>query len=410
MDYFKKFLSFTLSLYVCAVCTACTERSSSDTPDDKPDKVIVQDLDKYDMEKYLEPIFEGKHVYNETAMLLKNTEDKLDAISLYYPIKEIVSVRSFGLDVLYVAGKDYVLNDGKIEIPDGSALYSVACPYGVYYQSNHIPNANWPEVNGTGAQIMTEAQNGDKGLTKYQVAVTYTHDGVFGVEGPKDKSEKLPKTYFKLISGNQINMVCLGDSISAGWTASGYSMVNMKPFMPQYFNLVSNYLKEKVNGNIKTANLSVGGKTSDWGAAAKQINDVVSKNPDLVIIAFGMNEGVDKNYINSTYKRNIKSIMDKVRAVCPETEFILVATMLPNAEIGFIKGVSVLQQQGNYLASLNELESEYEGVAVADVTTISKEILSKKAFRDVSANNINHPNDYMQRVYAQIVLRTLIGK
>ena len=83
--------------------------------------------------------------------------------------------------------------------------------------------------------------------------------------------------------------------------------------------------------------------------------------------------------------------------------------MLPNREVGYNTGVSILQNQAKYLPVLLELERETEGVAVADVTSGHAELMEKKNFRDMSSNNINHPNDFMQRVYAQVILKTLVA-
>ena len=46
---------------------------------------------------------------------------------------------------------------------------------------------------------------------------------------------------------------------------------------------------------------------------------------------------------------------------------------------------------------------------MACVTSTSKAILEHKEFQDYSGNNINHPNDWFCRVYAQTILQTLIG-
>ena len=371
----------------------------------------VTDLAAFDLDKYLEPIFEGNHVYNETAMMLKDENGKLGVVSLYYDITEIVSVRNYALDVLYENGKDYVLENGKIRIPDGSAIYNIACPYNKYYFSEYKNDGStWPSALGSGAQIRTESEYGNLGLTKYQIAVTYKHSDSFGIQSPADKREKLPKTNAKLSSGEKFSIVCLGDSISAGWSASGYGSVCIKPFMPQYFNLVSIYLKENLNGKLVSTNLSVGGQTSSWGAEKKQTDDAIAAKPDLMFIGFGMNEGVDRDFSPEYYKTQIKKIIDDVRAKCPDTEFVLVESMMPNAEVGYKPGKSVLQNQGEYLIPLLELENEYQGVAVADINTVHKELLNRKKFRDMSTNNINHPNDFMQRIYAQIALRTIIGK
>ena len=56
------------------------------------------------------------------------------------------------------------------------------------------------------------------------------------------------------------------------------------------------------------------------------------------------------------------------------------------------------------------LEEKYP-LAVADLTQIHSDLLATgKQYRDMTGNNINHPNDYLIRVYAQVLLKTLIGK
>jgi hypothetical protein len=45
-----------------------------------------------------------------------------------------------------------------------------------------------------------------------------------------------------------------------------------------------------------------------------------------------------------------------------------------------------------------------ENVALANVTKPWIEILKKKNFSDISGNNVNHPNDFGYRLYAQVIL------
>jgi hypothetical protein len=60
-----------------------------------------------------------------------------------------------------------------------------------------------------------------------------------------------------------------------------------------------------------------------------------------------------------------------------------------------------------YLAPLLEIASEQEGVVVADMTTMHQDLLKRKAFIDMTGNNVNHTNDYLSRVYAQVILETM---
>ena len=407
----NKILSLMLSV-LCAfnVTTAvsCKEKENTD-PTPTPTPEVNHDTPSFDLNRYLVPVWDDNGVaYNELAMIMRTPDDEfVYDVKLAYPIDEIVSVRDFSLDTEYVKGIDYELKDGILKINELGRLFDIAIPYSEYYVDKFVDGVNWPEMDGDGAQIKTEAEGGAYGLTAYQIAITYKHSATWTGVKPENKSAKLPKINQKLSAGQNVSMVCLGDSISAGWTASGYEPVFLRPFCPKYFDLVTKYTDYKW-GNVTANNYSVGGMTAMWGTYNPQIASVVSANPDLVFIGFGMNDG-SANISVAEFKNNIKTIMDKVRESCPNTEFVLVSTMLPNEEVGFNPGNPVLKNQKKYLPALIELENEYQGVAVADITSIHEHLLTRKYFRDMSANNINHPNDYLHRVYAQVILQTMFG-
>ena len=50
---------------------------------------------------------------------------------------------------------------------------------------------------------------------------------------------------------------------------------------------------------------------------------------------------------------------------------------------------------------------EGPGIAVADMTTFHRGLLSRKRFWDMSGNNVNHPNDWLIRVQGQIIAQAL---
>jgi hypothetical protein len=50
---------------------------------------------------------------------------------------------------------------------------------------------------------------------------------------------------------------------------------------------------------------------------------------------------------------------------------------------------------------LTLLSLNTEGTAVAPVWSVHTNILNHKRYYDTSANNVNHVNDFMSRVYAQ---------
>ena len=292
----------------------------------------VKDLSEYSLSEYMEPVWKGDHVYNETAMVLKEPDGSVKPIGLLYGIKEVVSVRDYRLETLYEEGKDYSVSDGKLVIEEDGAIYAdIALDYSSYY-TEEIGN-NMPCVNG-GGLLETEANYGSAGLGEYQVVVTYLHEEESVLTEPECHAEKFPSTIAKLKAGEKTNIVLLGDSISAGWSASGYQYVNIPPYCPVYLDLVTEYLAEEYdNTRIDAANFSVGGMMSSWGAEKEQIDKVIKEDPDLFIIAFGMNDGISGGVSPDVFKANTASIIDQVRAACPDAEIILVSTMMPNAEV-----------------------------------------------------------------------------
>ena len=89
--------------------------------------------------------------------------------------------------------------------------------------------------------------------------------------------------------------------------------------------------------------------------------------------------------------------------VNPETEFILVSTTLPNPQSKWSK-----HQLETFQPALEEIAKEKNGVVVAPMTEIHKYLLSKKRYSDMSGNGINHPNDFLVRIYAQTLSELLI--
>jgi lysophospholipase L1-like esterase len=123
------------------------------------------------------------------------------------------------------------------------------------------------------------------------------------------------------------------------------------------------------------------------------------ETPDLVIIGFGMNDGTGK-VPPEIFIGQIKGIIQTVREANPHCEFIVIATMLANPE------AIHSQIQTEYLKPVTELADK--GVAIADMTSIHGELLRHKAYQDMTGNNINHPNDYLARWYAQVISALLI--
>ena len=108
-------------------------------------------------------------------------------------------------------------------------------------------------------------------------------------------------------------------------------------------------------------------------------------------------------------KKAIKKIADKVYELKPEVELLLLATMIPNPEAtnGWYGNQHRFEAVFEQLA--NSYVEEGKSCGVAKMTSMSQRILENKRFRDHTGNNINHPNDFLGRLYAQVVYQTVIG-
>ncbi|MBO9625308.1 MAG: SGNH/GDSL hydrolase family protein [Microbacterium sp.] len=157
-------------------------------------------------------------------------------------------------------------------------------------------------------------------------------------------------------------------------------------------------LQTNFRSRLTFRNPSVAGMDSAWGAANASTL-VAADRPDLVVIAFGMNDGTG-NVSASTFKTNVQSIMASVRAVNPDAEFVLVAPTLANAATTYAGA------QASYKAVLDQLAGT--GVVVMDMTSIHQSLLAKKRFQDMTGNNVNHPNDFLSRAYAQALATILV--
>ncbi len=343
---------------------------------------------KYSPESYIQPFWSANPIINESALPLGDEDGGISPITLMFDIERIIELRSSHLDTLYTEGKDYVVADGKLVIlPDGDIP---VMKFGDYFFPEKEGRSCFSAKRG-GYIYFAEGSD----LHDRQIAVTYTHNGENYLPVPQDKSRLLPTSAASFGSAKKSTVLVFGDSISTGANSSG--VINTPPYADDWCNMVTDSIKKKyANPAVELVNKAVGGTVSDWGA--ENAAAAAECKPDLAIIGFGMNDGTCRAPAEK-FIENIKSIIASVSAVNPACEFVLISTMLANDATLFDGS------QEDYLPALLSLERE--GVAVANVTEVHKALLTRKKFCDMSGNNINHPNDFLARVYAQVILKTL---
>ena len=347
----------------------------------------------YDLATYTEKYWRGNVVYNESVYPLENPDGSISPVSLMYDIKSVISVRDSALGTEYKYGVDYTVNDGKLCIIKGANIKTV--PYSSYKTSAAPADATfWQPTRDGGYTYFSE--NGSYHAA--QLSVTYTHEDPWNGPVPESRVANLSRTAAKLQNKERLVVVFNGDSITVGCNASSFKSVNKAPYMPIWSDMTVAAMKAEFGySDIPYANTAVGGMTSAWGAENAYTN-AARYVPDLVIIGFGMNDGT-MGMEPEEYISNIKSIMASVRAMSPECEFILIATPLANPDTYFAG------RQGEYLPYLKALEGD--GVAVLDMTSLHSYLLGIKKYSDMTGNNVNHPNDFLIRLYTQAIMTLL---
>lgn len=355
---------------------------------------------KESVNDYLTPFWKAEKVINETVMFVG--ED--DVAELLYEPEKILSVRNYCLDRNYRPDKDYLLEGKRIRRGENSAI-----PYWdkqTYYATDYnvfAIGAKGEICEKMGGKRYLKYGEGDT-FTSKQIAVSYIRKDAFAGEIPQGKSEKFPKVLSRLCGRERLKFLFYGDSITTGCNASGTAMGGMvPPYMPPFDELVCQYLTEKYGACIEKINTAVGGMDTQWGVDNFE-ERVLSYAPDFIVIAFGMN---DLQTPFAKYRAMIKDMIDRAHTALPDAEIMLVSSILPNEEAD----ENWFANQRFFYKELLVLEKEYSFVATADVTTMHTQILAAgKRYRDMTANNINHPNDFLIRLYAQIILTTLLGK
>ena len=374
------------------------------------------DVTKFDLEKFLYPIWKEDISYAEAAFVRERDKGDgvVDPITLLYPIDEIISVRNAALDIEYSCGVDYEVDgEGRLVIIAGGNIPVLA--YSDYYfpmtAEEHAENklaTKFPAYNDDGhGYIRAEIGAQKPGMSKWTLAVTYKHSAKSIVSVPPDKSARFARLIEKLEAGKAIKIVATGDSITDGWSASGKLGVGIAPYCPQYNVLVEEYIKKAYGVEVVQKNVGVSGSNTNGGVS--KLPEICAEAPDLVIIAFGMNDGCGMPV--ETYIANINKMVDEIKTNCPDACIVVVGTCLPNDKIAWGVGAanSLLVYHKAYVPALIEAEKSWTNAALANVTSVNEQMNARKVYQDLAGSNSNHPNDYMHRIYAQVILKTIFA-
>lgn len=290
-----------------------------------------------------------------------------------------VNVRSTYLDNLsntvhYVANRDYIFDyhSGTITRTPGSRIPDFSI--NILFGKEDFDHSKFPGY----------------GNSPFFAFIDYTAKEKPAWPEQSSQANLLPRTRKKLENGQRLTMVAFGDSITAGGEATRPDLI--------YWQRWADGLRKKYpRVEITAINGATGGDTTAMGLA--RLDDkVIKQKPDLVLIAFGMNDhnipgfGVPLD----TFAQNLKTMVDRIRAHT-EAEIILVFAFPPNPKWHF--GSHRMEE---YALATKQVAKE-KNCAYADVFDNWQAIAASKKPEDLLGNNINHPNDFGHSIYFAVL-------
>ena len=371
------------------------------------------------VEKFVTPFYETQVQYDEGFFLLENADGGVNDVNLLFPVAKVLEVRSNDLATVYEEGKDYVVtDDGKLKIPSGSAIK--AMKRSEFFLPDNA-KADFLYNENAGADAGKKPITDKAALYAYRYAVTYIRTQVYDGFVPENKNAKLEKLNAVIKNGDKLNLLYFGDSIGTGAGASGD--------FDKLADLLASGIRSRAGVRTLMRNASVGGINSsdaklivegnlgaireDFRNSATNARDILEKyarQTDVAFIAFGANDCAG-NMPAATFEMNICAVADYLREQNPDITLIFVTSMniSPKVKKSAEKGGANLNIYDieKYADALDGLESEYKNSANADIFRLQRSLLTRKQWEDLIADNLNHPCDYMQRIYVQGILATL---
>jgi lysophospholipase L1-like esterase len=312
----------------------------------------------------------------------------------------------------YEEGKDYFLDHdwgGVCRIETGSIPKDskVFFDYAVYPQRVDVIQASKAGKvsvkKGVSAPVCPEIPAPDKDhLALANVYIPYrtaeiTEANIYPLPRHKVKwqdsikvsgREYLKNSLYLLQSGMTITIVCWGDSVTAGGSASSIE----KRFVERLrAGLTETYPK----AGVEVVNAGIGGSNTDSRRAGFQ-KEVLSVNPDLIIVEFVNDAGFPPEKI----KANWDEFVSRARKNNPKVEFILLTPhhVMPEWMGSFEKSIPAMREA----ASRNR-------VALGDTASIWENLRKLGIpYMILEANGINHPNDLGHEFFAETLMKLLV--
>lgn len=376
---------------------------------------------EYDKDKFFTPFYNSQVQYAEGFFLLENENGTVDDVTLAFPAAKVLEVRSNDLKTLYREGTDYTVKNGKLSFPAGSAIKPLS--RSAFFKDGAALSGQW-KYDGDARTVANSTWE----MYPAHYVCTYIRTSEYTGAKANDSGKSLTKFKESAALKNGTEILLLGDSISAGAGASGNFPIwaKMAEEGAAYYSGGEVVLHNAAQPGIDSTQYValIEGRDADVGGAdgflqsAKEkfaVAEAHVKNVSLAVIAVGANDaggwcGGGKGTSAATYEENVRKMIGYVRRDNPDCSVLLVSCMqtnykLVNAEDDSIKLCAA--DLAEYEKTLEKIAAGETGVATANVFSVQQSLLKRKKIEDMLGDNVNHPSDYMARIYVQVILDTL---
>jgi len=241
---------------------------------------------------------------------------------------------------------------------------------------------------------------------------TFTADSIYPIDATAADAPTatthagaLPRIISKLKAGRAVTIVCLGDSVTAGSSASSTATDYVSLFTA---GLEARYPKAK----ITVIDVGEGGSNSNqWLYPGKypyngqrganspaNLKRVLAAKPDLVTIEFVNDAGFTTAQTNQNYR----AILDRLAPT--HAEIIL---LTPNFTMWSLMGFTSMRDtdQRPYVLALRRFAKRH-GLALADAAARWQHLTSEGLpYLTLLANTVNHPDDQGHELYFEELMK-----
>ncbi len=449
-----KSLACLLAGLLCAgSLVACGTGKTNKNPEsggNNPNISVDEELTEEEKEqavkedRFVAPFWKSDVMYDETVVLVAETDETgkivgLPTAKLLFNAEEILEVKQYfhsenGNQIkTFKQDTDFTYADGAITAVGtiendlfGQSTVNTRMPYVTDKQAKGIE-----AFPGLGATTGIPSSEGDWDIpftegyqiVQMQLSVTYRHEGEWTGLTPAYQGEKLSHVTNKLQNKENTEILIFGDSVATG--ANSSSLLGVEPYLAPWFTLTANKLSRHYGAKVHITNKSVGGWTSSNGVSSVAVGgwingtyveqvgllklfetELAEYKPDLAILHFGLNDAT-LGITAQVYYQNLCSMINCIKARNPNCDIIILGSLIANPEAkNQSKDLAPYVKVNEVLATRIYQDSN---VVSWDVGTMHQELLAAgKKYLDMTGNNVNHPNDFIARIYAMSLLSLLI--